>query len=101
MAADRWTTWRVLAKARVKRGGNWNNNTNNCRVANRNNDSPDNENNNLGFRLVSTTHGKDQRCPIHVRPCPANAVTNMAGPKGLVPRRESDGEAQTAFGEVL
>ena len=44
---------------RVKRGGNWNNNANNCRVANRNNNSPGNENNNLGFRLVSTTHGKD------------------------------------------
>jgi hypothetical protein len=44
---------------RVKRGGSWNNNANNCRVANRNNNSPDNSNNNLGFRLVSTTHGKD------------------------------------------
>ena len=43
----------------MKRGGSWNSNANNCRVANRNNNWPDNENNNLGFRLVSTTHGKD------------------------------------------
>jgi hypothetical protein len=43
----------------VNRGGSWNNNANNCRVANRNNNGPDNDNNNLGFRLVSTTHRKD------------------------------------------
>jgi hypothetical protein len=77
---------------RVKRGGNWNNNANNCRVANRNNNSPGNENNNLGFRLVSTTHGKDQRCPIHVRPCSADAETNMANPWGQVPPRKAEGE---------
>jgi formylglycine-generating enzyme required for sulfatase activity len=34
------------------RGGSWNNNADNCRVANRNNNHPDNRNNNLGFRLV-------------------------------------------------
>jgi len=33
-------------------GGSWNNNANNCRVANRNN-NPDNRNNNIGFRVVS------------------------------------------------
>ena len=37
---------------RVNRGGSWNNNAQNCRSANRNNNSPDNSNNNLGFRLV-------------------------------------------------
>jgi len=74
----------------VKRGGNWNNNANNCRVANRNNTSPGNENNNLGFRLVSTTHGKDQRCPIHDRPRPAKTGTNMADSVGQVPGRESN-----------
>ena len=77
---------------RVKRGGNWNNNANNCRVANRNNNSPGNENNNLGFRLVSTTHGKDQRCPIHDRPRPANAGTNKAGTAGPVPVARATGE---------
>jgi len=35
----------------VIRGGSWNNNDDNCRVANRNNNNPDNSNNNLGFRL--------------------------------------------------
>ncbi|MDR0940880.1 MAG: SUMF1/EgtB/PvdO family nonheme iron enzyme [Bacteroidales bacterium] len=37
---------------RVNRGGSWNNNASNCRVANRNNNTPSNRNNNLGFRLV-------------------------------------------------
>ncbi len=42
----------------MNRGGSWNNNAENCRVANRNNNNPDNRNNNLGFRLVSTKrHG--------------------------------------------
>jgi len=36
----------------VNRGGGWNNTA--CRAANRNNNSPDNRNNNLGFRLLST-----------------------------------------------
>ncbi|MBC8214856.1 MAG: hypothetical protein ISR90_00530 [Candidatus Marinimicrobia bacterium] len=34
------------------RGGSWNNNARNCRVANRNRNNPDNRNNNNGFRLV-------------------------------------------------
>ena len=37
---------------RVVRGGSWNNNPQNCRVANRNRNNPDNRNNNIGFRLV-------------------------------------------------
>jgi formylglycine-generating enzyme required for sulfatase activity len=36
----------------VNRGGSWNNNPSNCRVANRNNNTPDNRNNNLGFRVA-------------------------------------------------
>lgn len=39
---------------RVLRGGSWNNNASNCRVANRNNNDPDNRNNNIGFRLSNT-----------------------------------------------
>jgi hypothetical protein len=35
----------------VLRGGSWNNNDNNCRVANRNNNNPENRNNNNGFRV--------------------------------------------------
>ena len=38
----------------MQRGGNWNNNAQNCRSANRNNNNPSNENNNNGFRLVIT-----------------------------------------------
>jgi hypothetical protein len=38
---------------RVLRGGSWNNTAANCRVANRNNNTPDNRNNNNGFRVVS------------------------------------------------
>ncbi len=37
---------------RVNRGGSWNNNDSNCRVANRNNNNANNRNNNLGFRLA-------------------------------------------------
>ncbi|GHU77039.1 hypothetical protein FACS189414_3790 [Bacteroidia bacterium] len=40
---------------RVNRGGSWNNSTRNVRVPNRNNNAPDNRNNNLGFRLASST----------------------------------------------
>jgi len=39
---------------RVIRGGSWNNNARNLRSANRNNNTPSNRNNNVGFRLVST-----------------------------------------------
>ena len=38
--------------ARVLRGGSWNNNPDNCRAANRNRNTPDNRNNNNGFRVV-------------------------------------------------
>jgi hypothetical protein len=34
------------------RGGSWNNDGQNCRSANRNNNTPDNRNNNIGFRAV-------------------------------------------------
>jgi formylglycine-generating enzyme required for sulfatase activity len=42
----------------VQRGGSWNNNANNCRVANRNN-NPSNSNNNNGFRVALSS---DQNC---------------------------------------
>ncbi|MEO1622362.1 MAG: hypothetical protein AAFU53_15195, partial [Cyanobacteria bacterium J06632_3] len=34
-----------------KRGGSWNNNPRNCRSASRNNNTPGNRNNNIGFRV--------------------------------------------------
>jgi len=42
----------VKGSFRVIRGGSWINNSQNCRVANRNNWNPDNRNNDTGFRLV-------------------------------------------------
>ncbi|MFK7844955.1 MAG: SUMF1/EgtB/PvdO family nonheme iron enzyme [Rhodothermales bacterium] len=47
---------------RVIRGGSWNNNARNVRSSYRNNNDPENRNNNLGFRLVSTWYG--QRAPF-------------------------------------
>jgi len=41
----------------VLRGGNWNNNWNNLRVANRNNNNPENRNNNIGFRCAGGVPG--------------------------------------------
>jgi len=41
-----------MSKARVLRGGNWNNNSGNCRMTNRNHNYPSNRNNNYGFRMV-------------------------------------------------
>ncbi|NUQ24869.1 MAG: SUMF1/EgtB/PvdO family nonheme iron enzyme [Saprospiraceae bacterium] len=42
----------IVGTYRVLRGGSWNNNAENCRVAYRNNNNPDNRNNNVGFRVV-------------------------------------------------
>ncbi len=44
----------VPGSNRVIRGGSWNNNPQNLRSAYRNNDRPENRNDNVGFRLVST-----------------------------------------------
>ncbi len=43
---------RGQAYRRVLRGGSWNNNDNNCRLANRNRNEPNNRNNNYGFRAA-------------------------------------------------
>jgi len=56
--------------ARVLRGGSWNNNPNNCRSAYRNNNTPDNRNNNIGFRIVLPLHFQPlksgtRNCVIH------------------------------------
>lgn len=58
---------------RVLRGGSWNNKARNSRAAHRNNNSPDNRNNNIGFRVART--------PLHAR---AACTTVQAGePKGV------------------
>ena len=43
----------MQGRALVLRGGSWNNNPINLRTANRNNNTPDNRNNNIGFRCAS------------------------------------------------
>lgn len=43
---------RVESASCCIRGGNWNNNTTNCAVTYRNNNTPTNRNNNIGFRFV-------------------------------------------------
>jgi len=46
----------MTGSSRGLRGGNWNNNADNCTVANRdNNNNPDNRNNNIGFRLARSS----------------------------------------------
>ncbi|NLV43003.1 MAG: SUMF1/EgtB/PvdO family nonheme iron enzyme [Candidatus Hydrogenedentes bacterium] len=92
-------TKRVRA-GRLLRGGNWNNNANNCRAANRNNNNPNNRNNNIGFRLACASSsrmseprdgnyagvpwGVQTRIPRWRRRYPK---INSAGRPGSVPRR--------------
>ncbi|MBQ9430188.1 MAG: RNA-dependent DNA polymerase [Kiritimatiellae bacterium] len=63
---------------RVKRGGSWNNNADNCNSSNRNNNNPSNENNNDGFRLVSTV---SEQTGFHFgTPVLRETETNMHNP---------------------
>jgi hypothetical protein len=43
----------MRGRATVLRGGSWNNNPINLRATNRNNNTPDNRNTNIGFRCAS------------------------------------------------
>jgi len=49
-------TWFRGGRPRTLRGGSWNNNQENARVAARNDNNPDNSNNNIGVRVVGS-HG--------------------------------------------
>jgi hypothetical protein len=51
-------TLKVKVPKRLLRGGSWNNNATNCRVANRNNNNPYNSNNNNGFRLCNAKEAR-------------------------------------------
>jgi hypothetical protein len=81
---------------RVVRGGSWNNNGRNVRSANRNRNTPDNRNNNLGFRLALAQHAmiglndqivilfchnaskqQDRRYVSHRCGCPVNACRTV------------------------
>ena len=83
-------------KGLALRGGAWNNNHRNARVADRNNDHPDNDWNNNGFRVVAL-HGFAKRnvgwtrwhlvlpCPTLRRKC---SLTKVSG-RGKTGRRET------------
>ncbi len=77
----------------MNRGGSWNNDTENCRSANRNNNSPDNRNDNLGFRLLSTTY-----CPMGMVYGPCSRAKGHV--QGVIPRRDQPDKKQkcSAFG---
>jgi hypothetical protein len=53
---------RILKTRRVLRGGSWNNTPQNLRSANRNRNTPDNRNNNTGFRIASTALSPERAC---------------------------------------
>ncbi len=80
---------------RVIRGGSWNNNPRNVRAANRNHNAPDNRDNNLGFRLVSTRHRPRARFTDLVsahQACPAGRypVPTIVGQRAYRPWRLVD-----------
>ena len=67
--------WPVSGSNRVLRGGNWNNDSGNCRAANRNNNNnPGNSNNNIGFRFVRSSedspHGVHDSDPAAIPAAP-------------------------------
>jgi hypothetical protein len=51
----------IKGERRVLRGGSWNNNGRNARSAQRNNNTPDNRNHNIGFRLARAQCGAGWR----------------------------------------
>lgn len=73
------------------RGGSRNNNANNCRVANRNRNNPDNRNNNIGFRLARSsdqtrrTEGSGSIRGLN-RPPTRSGICNEAGQNPTIPR---------------
>jgi hypothetical protein len=83
----------------VIRGGSWNNDAENCRSAYRNWNEPGNRNNNLGFRLASTSHPPDggcsrmaSQCIRFVQPCRACAgVVRPNRPQPPASGSESEG----------
>ena len=55
----------MWGRALVLRGGSWNNNPINLRTANRNNNTPDNRNNNIGFRCASGSPNAAEMPRLH------------------------------------
>ena len=66
--------------SRVLRGGSWNNNENNLQSDNPNTNTPNNENNNIGFRISSPGIRKD----------PISGQTRRGAESPRRPRRTQD-----------
>ena len=73
-----------MAANRVNRGGSWNNAARNCRSANRNRNSPDNRNNNLGFRVAAAQPAQADAALAEPAPFPSQGA--FAGPVGEIHR---------------
>src|SRR5207245_9754847 len=84
--------------ATVLRGGSWNNNPINLRTTNRNNNTPDNRNNNIGFRCASESPnlgampslhgGRHDRGKPHARSRLATAASRRDLPRRPVSKPE-------------
>ncbi|MCP5515634.1 MAG: SUMF1/EgtB/PvdO family nonheme iron enzyme [Verrucomicrobiales bacterium] len=94
---------------RVLRGGSWaNNNPENLSCAYRNNNTPDNRNNNIGFRcvwvgLASAARWRHRRfgeVPGGERPCPASAKRSPNRPFHAPRRRLRRGESVKSVSSV-
>ena len=77
----------------MKRGGSWNNKPRNVRSANRNGNTADNRNNNLGFRLAQSARVVfNDTSPEPV--CPRTYRVWCAGVHEPVSRLRKDGNAK-------
>lgn len=85
---------------RVKRGGSWNNNAQNCRSANRNNNyNPSNRNSNLGFRPVSITQDSFKAEYHPGRPAPCGRMDEHARPASTGSRDGGDSRVGTSIAD--
>ncbi|MEW6030846.1 MAG: SUMF1/EgtB/PvdO family nonheme iron enzyme [Chloroflexota bacterium] len=95
------------------RGGSWNNNEDNARVAIRNNNHPNNRNNNIGFRVVllhSFANGLSSMpvaCPDQGRASRQNWLTFcpvtqfLGGQIHKIPARSSSHQATVRAGDFI
>jgi hypothetical protein len=83
----------------VNRGGSWNNDAGNCRAANRNRNTPDNRNNNLGFRLARAPQVERMLCPTEPTAFPVPLPSKCSGqivtvaPSSAGSKREGSGRS--------
>ena len=82
---------------RVIRGGSWNDNARNCRCAYRNQNTPDNRNENLGFRCARAQRRTGRSEPEQI-PLPGGGLPSPQ-PKG--PRRVGSGERMPREGSPV